>query len=95
MKSAISYIDAAANFNCYYFQKAQVITDNQFSFPFDTYIYGEQIDIYEARQLQEIYPKEDIDYEIVGKLLDEEFDAIIDCMKNSVTVKRKIKRLLV
>lgn len=86
--------DEGAQFNCYCFEKDATITNNGFSFPFDTFIYGEQIDTYEVTKLQEIYPKEDIDYEIVGKLEKQEFDAIIDCMKNSSRVKRKIKRML-
>lgn len=64
-------------------------------FDFKTYIYGHQIDVYEIAYLKEIYPLENTDYEIWGKMKDELFNSLIDCLKNSKSVKRKYKKILV
>jgi hypothetical protein len=52
------------------------------------------LDTYEVALLEEIYPIESVDYEIVGKLTQQELKAIVQCFSNSASVKRKIKRLL-
>jgi hypothetical protein len=36
-----------ASFNCYVFKSGQIITDNNWAFPRNTYVYGQQIDEYE------------------------------------------------
>jgi hypothetical protein len=79
---------------CYIFKAGQVITESQWAFAKDTYLYGEQLDEYEVSMLEDIYPLENIDYEIVGTLTAKELAAIIYCFANSATVKRKYKRLL-
>jgi hypothetical protein len=44
--------------------------------------------------LESIYSFEEIDYETVGKLTVNEFTAIINCVRNSRTAKREIRRAL-
>ncbi len=82
------------NFNCYCFQQDKVITDEGFPFPQDTYVYGEQIAIYNLQIFTDVYTIEEVDYEIIGKLTNKEFRALIECIRNSRTVKRKIRRKL-
>jgi hypothetical protein len=41
-----------------------------------------------------MYVVDGVDYEIIGKLLIEEFDSLINCIKNSASVSRKIRRWL-
>lgn len=82
------------NFNCYFFQKDTVITDNGWAFPLDTYVYGEQVAVYDRKIFDDVYAIEHVDYEIKGKLTNAEFAALIECIKNSRTVKRKIRRML-
>lgn len=84
----------AARFNCYYFKAKKEITDNNWAFPRDTYLYGEQIAIFDREKIENQYPTEGIDYEIMGILTNLEYQQIIDCIKNSPTVKRKIRRKL-
>lgn len=81
-------------FNCYVFEPNRVITDNGFSFPICTYIYGNEVESYKLETLSSVYTIENIDYEILGTLTDEEFTSIYDCLKNSSSIKRGIKRLL-
>ena len=82
------------NFNCYYFVNGTVIADNGWSFPRDTYVYGQQIDTFDKGIFEEIYAIEGVDYEIVGKLTITEFSSLKNCILNSASVKRKIKILL-
>lgn len=80
--------------NCYIFKAGKVITENNWSFPRDTFLYGQWIDEYKIDLLDDIYPIDGIDYEIVGKITNEEMLCLIKCFTNSASVKRKYKRLL-
>jgi len=86
--------DDASCVSCYMFSKGKVICDNSFCFSLDTFIYGQQVDYYELSMLEANYPIENIDYEIIGVLLRPEYEAIVDCLKGSSSVKNKIKRYL-
>lgn len=83
-----------ACFNCYIFKARNVITTNQWSFPLDTYVYGQQIDEYEIAILKDIYPVQNLDYKIIGTLTDTEFRLLKECFATSANVKRKYKKLL-
>ena len=82
------------NFNCYYFEANKPITESGWGFPLETYVYGPQVAEFNKTNFENIYSVEEIDYEIIGKLIAIEFTAIINCIKNSRTVKRKIRRAL-
>lgn len=82
------------NFNCFVISNALEVTECGKKFNFNTYIYGHQIDEYEVSMLREIYPLEDTDYVIWGKMKKGVFNALIACLKNSKSVKRKYRRLL-
>ena len=81
-------------FNCYAFEEGRVVTDNGFSFPIATYIYGNEVETYEVSILSSVYQVKNIDYEIKGTLTGAEFTNLYDCLKNSSSIKRGIKRLL-
>ncbi|HXD94016.1 MAG TPA: hypothetical protein VNX01_12445 [Bacteroidia bacterium] len=82
------------NINCYVFKSNLPITKNDWSFKFDTFLYGQWIDDFSISLLQDIYPVEEIDYKIIGELTDLELKSVIDCFAKSATVKRKYKRML-
>ena len=81
-------------FNCYLFKAGQSICDNGFHFDLHTYIYGSEVEDYDVAVLRSVYLIEGVDYEIKGKLIDNEYSALMKCLKDSGSVKRKIKRLL-
>ncbi len=81
-------------FNCYLFKAGISICDNGFSFPLHTHIYGNEIEDYELSIIQSIYIIEGIDFEKKGTLLKSEFEKLVSCLKNSSSVKRKIRKLL-
>lgn len=80
--------------SCYIFEANHPVTDTGWHFPLDSFLYGQYLDTYETKILQEIYPIEGVDYDILGKLTEPELQAIIRCFANSTSVKRKIKRML-
>jgi hypothetical protein len=80
--------------NCYVFKANSVITKNNWSFQLDTFLYGQWIDDFSVELLNDIYPVEEIDYEIIGELTDAELKNVIDCFKSSASVKRKYKKML-
>ena len=82
------------NLNCFVISKNTAITICNKCFDFKTHIYGHQIDDYNVEFLKEIYPLEDTDYIIWGKMKKNIFKELIDCLKNSKSVKRKYRRIL-
>jgi hypothetical protein len=81
-------------FNCYFFEADRPVCENGFCFPLPTFIYGNEVEDYEVRILKSVYPIEGVDYTIAGSLLKSEYDALINCLKTSKSVYRKIKRML-
>ncbi len=79
---------------CYILLAGKVITKNNFYFDVETYLHGHWIDEYPLDILKETYQIEGLEYEIIGELVPEEFEKIIECFKNSSIVKRKYKRML-
>lgn len=82
------------NLNCFVFSNFTEITECGKKFDFPTFIYGHQIDEYEINILNQIYPNEGSDYIIWGKMKQELFKQLLDCFKNSKSVKRKYKNIL-
>lgn len=80
--------------NCYIFEATRPITKNGWSFPLDTLLYGNWIADFNVKELAVMYPLPGVDYDIVGELLDEELENIIECFSNSSTVKRRYRRIL-
>lgn len=80
--------------NCYIFEAKKPITKCGWSFDLDTMLYGNWIDDYSVDNLLQKYPIQGVDFDIIGELIDEELSAVIECFKNSRTVKRKYKKLL-
>ena len=83
-----------ACFNCFVFKAGLPITTNNWAFPLDTFVYGQQIDEYELATLQDIYPVEGLDYKILGRLRDADFRQLKKCFSQSASVKRRFRRLL-
>ena len=82
------------NISCYLFGKDKVITTNNFSFPLNTFVYLYQMNTFDKSVMSNIYTKENVDYEIIGKLRQQEIDNIVSCIVSSKFVSRKVKRLL-
>ena len=82
------------DFNCYFFKEGVSISETGYSFPVDTYMYGERITTASKKIMHDIYRKEGKEYEIKCRLSKREFSSIIRCLKNSKSVKNRIRRLL-
>lgn len=82
------------NFNCYYFEAQKPIAESGWGFPLETYVYGSPVAEFNKTNFENSYSVEEIDYEILGRLKAAEFNAIKNCVRNSRTVKRKIRRAL-
>ncbi len=82
------------NLNCFVISKYTEITDCGKRFDFKTFVYGHQIDDYEIEFLKEIYPIENTDYVIWGKMKKALFESLTKCLKNSKSVKKKYRKLL-
>jgi hypothetical protein len=80
-------------YNSYLFEKDRPIGKGGFAFDMPTFIYGDQVEDYQVEYLESTYI-EGVDYKILDILNDAELTAVIHCLKNSNSVKNKIKRKL-
>lgn len=82
------------NLNCFIISNNVAVTNCGKKFDFKTYVYGHQIDDYKTILLEEIYPIENTDYKIWGKMKRDLFLSLLACFKNSKSVKRKYRKIL-
>ena len=80
--------------NCYIFIANRPITKCGWCFQLNTFLYGFWLDEYNIDVLSTNYSIEGVDFEVVGELKDEELQSVIECFRNSSSVKRKYKRML-
>jgi hypothetical protein len=80
--------------NCYIFEANKPITKSGWAFNLNTFLHGLWIDDFSVSDLMASYSIENVEYEIIGELTDEELAAVINCFKNSSSVKRRYKKLL-
>jgi hypothetical protein len=81
-------------YNCYLFQKNKPICKTGFCFDMPTFVYGGEIEYYAKDKMLADYPSEGVNFKIEGELNDDEYKNLIDCLLNSNSVKRGIKRAL-
>lgn len=82
------------NMNCFVISPNIEVTECGKHFDFKTHLYGHEIDSYETKLMLEIYQIEGTDYVIWGKMKNDIFSSLIDCFRNSQSVKRKFRRFL-
>lgn len=80
--------------NCYIFEANKPITKSGWSFRLNTFMHGLWLDEYNIPVLTQKYTIENVEYEVIGELTDEELTNVINCFAHSSSVKRKYKRIL-
>lgn len=80
--------------NCYIFEANKPITKSGWSFHLNTFLHGLWLDDFSITDLMANYSIENVEYEIIGELTDNELKNVINCFANSSSVKRKYKRIL-
>ncbi len=78
-------------FNCYLFQPNIPVCENGFCFDLPTFVYGDQIETYDAQTVEANYQL-GVSYVLAGILNTNEFNALINCFTNSNSVKNKTKK---
>ena len=91
--------DSTINFNCYYFQAGKVVAYNEideteFFFPRDTYVYGYRISFFDLVKFEVLINRGQCDVTYKGRMADDEYKQLKDCLKKSSSVKRAFRRLL-
>ena len=76
------------------FEQGKTVCTIGFYFPLNCFIYGNEVEDYEVSIFQSVYPIQNVDYEIKVQLTSTEFQALLECLKSSASIKRKIKKLL-
>lgn len=80
--------------NAYIFLANEVVTDNGFFFEKNTFIYGQNIKTYNSVAFLGQTASGKVVIEKKGKLKDEVFTALKDCLKNSDSVRKRYKQYL-
>lgn len=76
------------------FEANMPITKCGWSFKLNTFLYGLWLEEYDIGILNQNHSILGVDYEIIGELNNLELEEVINCFKNSSSVKRRFKRLL-
>jgi hypothetical protein len=80
--------------NAYAFMANEKVTDTGFFFEKNTFIYGQNIKTYNSLAFLNQTISGETVIEEKGKLIDELFSALKDCLKNSDAVRKKYKKYL-
>ena len=80
--------------NAYTFLANEVITENGFYFDKNTFIYGQNIKTYNSIAFSEQELAGEIVIKLKGKLKDDVFAALFDCLKNSDAVRKRYKKYM-
>ena len=80
--------------NAFIFIANEIVTDNGFFFDKNTFIYGQNIKTYNTASFLGQTVSGETVIEEKGKLKDEIFTAIKDCLKNSDAVRKRFKNYL-
>jgi hypothetical protein len=86
--------DAESCINCYAFEPNRCICENGFAFPIQTFVYGNEVEDYNADNLKFNHKVEGVDYEILGKLNIQEYNDLLECLKQSTSMRRGVKKFL-
>jgi hypothetical protein len=70
------------------------VTQQTFCFPFNTFIYGADLDTYPLSAFVEQIAKGKTVVELIGKLEQSLFDEIKECLRKSKMVKNKYRRMM-
>lgn len=82
------------NFSCFCMDARRTVTDTGYAFPLPTFIYGKWVEDYSLETLGLTYRVKDEDYEYCGKINDDIYVEIIDCLKKSTSIKKKFKKMM-
>ena len=80
--------------NAYIFMANEVVTENGFFFEKNTFIYGQNIKTYNTAIFLQQQIAKQIEITEKGKLKNDVFTALKECLKNSDAVRKKFKKNL-
>ncbi|MFP5040487.1 hypothetical protein [Parasediminibacterium sp. JCM 36343] len=81
-------------FNCYLFGAGKKVCKNGFCFELNTHVYGNQINAYNEKDFTKDNERcvEGVHYFVKGELTELELKSLLDCIRNSKSIKNKIKK---
>lgn len=80
--------------NAFTFLANEIVTDNGFYFDKNTFIYGQNIKTYNTVAFTEQELAGETKIKLKGKLKDNIFTALLECLKNSDAVRKRYKKYL-
>lgn len=80
--------------SAFVFLAGEIVTDNGYAFPKNTFVYGEQIDIFAIATFMNEISTGSTEIEVVGVLKTELFNNVKAFILNSERVRNKFKKLI-
>jgi hypothetical protein len=81
-------------FKCFCIIKGKPVTDMGYQFPLTTFLYGRWVEDYSVEVIANTYRVEDEDYKNCGKISEELYLEILNCLKDSSNIQRRFKRMI-
>lgn len=83
-----------AMFAAYIFEPDKPVTNEGWGFPRTTYVYISWVERFDKRIFREVYVVEGVDYQVVGRLTQQEYQALIACALGSGELRNRYRRAL-
>ena len=80
--------------NVFTFLAHETVADNGFSFEVNTFIYGQNIRTYDSSVFLQQQSSGQVEIILKGKLKEDLFNSLKDCLRNSDAVRKKYKKYL-
>ena len=80
--------------NVFIFLAHEMVADNGFSFEVNTFIYGQNIRTYDSSVFLQQQSSGQVEIILKGKLKEDLFNSLKDCLRNSDAVRKKYKKYL-
>ena len=83
-----------AMFSAYIFEPEKPVTTNGWGFPKTTYVYISWFERFDKRIFREIYVVDGVDYQVVGRLTEKEYNALLSCALDSGELRKRYRKAL-
>lgn len=83
-----------AMFSAYIFEPDTPVTNTGWAFPKTTYVYVSWVEHFDKRIFREVYVVDGVDNQVVGRLSEKEYKALIDCALGSGELRKRYRKTL-
>lgn len=83
-----------AMFSAYIYEPDKPVTNEGWGFPRTTYVYISWVERFDKRIFSEVYVVQGVDYQVVGRLTQQEYKALLTCALGSGELRNRYRKAL-